>query len=107
MKSLVSIVAIVICTLATAVSAEPADAIEAAASKIRAYDAGGIRFGAISVEGGVIRVRGNANENSDVAALMRYLDAHVGAPSLEYVKRDGGNSEFLLTVRRLKQRPGP
>ncbi|MBT8077915.1 MAG: PilN domain-containing protein [Gammaproteobacteria bacterium] len=102
MKSCVPIAAIAILALATAVGAEQPDATEAAVSKIRAYDASGIRFDAVSVEGTVIRIRGNANENSDVARLMRYLDTHVGTPTLEYVKRNGGMSEFLLTVKRLK-----
>ena len=102
MKLRVPIITLVILALATAVAAEQPDGMTAAASKVREYSESGIRIDDVSVESGMLRVHGNANENSDVARFMRYLDTHIGTPSLEYVKRKGDTSEFVLTVRRLK-----
>ena len=102
MKSLLVTIVISLFALPTAASgAEPAS-MELAVKKVQAYDGGGIRIDAVSVESGMLNIRGRADENSDISRLMRYLDKNVGSPTLEYVKRSGSTSDFLLKVKKLR-----
>jgi hypothetical protein len=58
---------------------------------------------AVVDDGGAIKIIGKARDSSAVSKYLRYLDEHVGAPSLISMTRDGTTSVFEMRVQPKKQ----
>lgn len=101
LKYLLSILLVVLMQLAWAV--EPASVIEEAATKINSNLPAGVTVASIDPDGDGLEIRGTANANSDVAALMRYLDKEVGPPEMQSLQREDSTSTFVLRIKKLKQ----
>lgn len=82
---------------------EPASAIEEATAKIHSNVPTGVTIASIGPDGDGLEIRGTASANSDVAALMRYLDKEIGSPELQSLQRENNVSTFVLRVKKLNE----
>ena len=83
--------------------ADTADAMFAAADLIRNYPDPSVIVDSVDVDDGVIKIRGKADANSDISAMMRFLQKEVGSVNLESVSRVDNVSSFYLTIKKLNQ----
>ncbi len=78
-----------------------AEKLEDVAAKIRNASPAYVTIASVEHKDGALLVSGNTSSPKNVALFMRYLDDEIGAPELNKMTTDDGNTTFNVTVKAL------